>query len=88
MLGRSEDTGGIEEGVNPLAAVPERTKAFTEVGERVAGVLRAAEDAAEQIRADARSEAAAVVERAHEDAAARIQELTRAAEQTRADAED
>lgn len=88
MLGRSEDEEGVQESVNPLTAASERTKAYTEVGDAVAGVLRAAEEAAEQIRADARTEAAKIVERAHEDAAARIQELTRAAERARADADE
>jgi chromosome segregation ATPase len=88
VLGRSEDDAGIQESVNPLTAPPERTKAYTDVGDAVAGVLRAAEEAAEQIRADARTEAAAIVERAHEDATARIQELTRAAERARTDADD
>lgn len=87
MLGRSEDTR-VEEAVNPLTAAPERTKAYGELGETIAGVLRAAEEAAEQIRADARTQAVAIVERAQEDASARIQELTRAAERTRSDAED
>ena len=88
VLGRSDESAGREESVNPLAAPAERTKAYTDVGDAIAGVLRAAEEAAEQIRADARSEAAAIVERAHEDARARIQELTKAAEQSRADAQE
>jgi cell division septum initiation protein DivIVA len=54
----------------------------------VAGVLRAAEEAAEKIRADARAEAATILDQAQAGASSRIEELTREAEGARSDAED
>jgi vacuolar-type H+-ATPase subunit E/Vma4 len=88
VLGRSDDTAPVEESVTPLAAAPERAKEYTEVGDAVAGVLRAAEEAAEQIRGDARAQAEAILARAREAADTRIEELTREAVRTRSDAED
>ena len=86
MLGRSFDDS--EEKVTPLAQQPAQAKGHTDVGEAVAGVLRAAEEAAEKIRAEARTQAIEIVEAARGDATARIEELTREAERTRHDAED
>jgi colicin import membrane protein len=77
-----------EEKVTPLAQQPAQAKGYTDVGEAVAGVLRAAEEAAEKIRAEARAQAIEIVEAARGDAAARIEELTREAERTRRDAEE
>jgi FtsZ-binding cell division protein ZapB len=84
-VGDSEDagteleTGQIEEKpANDAAAV----------GSRVAGVLEAAETAAEQIRSDALREAHETMRRAEGDAQARIEELTREAERVRAEADD
>ena len=62
--------------------------AYADIGDAVAGVLRAAEEAAERIRSEARTQAREIVERAQGDASARIAELTREAERTRSDAED
>ena len=86
MLGRSSDDS--EEKVTPLAQSPAQAKGYTDVGEAVAGVLRAAEEAAEKIRAEARAQAIEIVEAARGNASARIDELTREAERTRHDAED
>lgn len=70
-------------------AVPSgRARGFGDVGDAVAGVLRAAEEAAEKIRREAHTQALDIVECAQEDASARIAELTREARQTRSDADD
>jgi hypothetical protein len=68
--------------------VGEEPRGSTDIGEAVAGVLRAAEDAAEKMRADARAEAAVILDQAQARASSRIEELTREAERTRSDAED
>jgi hypothetical protein len=59
-----------------------------EVGGRVAGILEAAEQAAEQIRADALRQAHETMRRAEADAEVRIDELTREAGRVRSDADD
>lgn len=59
-----------------------------DVADAVAGVLRAAEEAAEKIRADARTQALDIVERAQGEADTRIAELTREAVRTRTEADD
>jgi F0F1-type ATP synthase membrane subunit b/b' len=88
VLGRSDDTErGVEE-VTPFAQPLQQATASTDVGEAVAGVLRAAEDAAERIRAEAQTQAREIVDRAHGEATARIEELSREAERTRIDADD
>ena len=86
MPGRSFDDS--EEKVTPLSQQPAQAKGYTDVGEAVAGVLRAAEEAAEKIRSEARAQAIEIVEAARGDATARIEELTREAERTRHDADD
>jgi hypothetical protein len=58
------------------------------VGERVSAILRAAEEAAEQIRADARQKSDARLRQAERDADARIAELSRDAETTRREVEE
>ena len=58
----------------------------SEIGERIAAILDAAEDSAERIRAEARAEAAEILHRAHERAAARVAELTHEPERLRDDA--
>ena len=77
-----------EEKVTPLSQQPAQAKGHTDVGEAVAGVLRAAEEAAEKIRAEARTQAVEIVEAARGDATARIEDLTREAERTRHDADE
>jgi F0F1-type ATP synthase membrane subunit b/b' len=72
--GRSEDT-------QPAGA-------YADIGDAVAGVLRAAEEAAERIRSEARTQAREIVEGARGEASTRIDELTREAERTRLDADD
>jgi hypothetical protein len=57
-------------------------------GSRVAGVLNAAEEAAETIRAEARRHADEILRQATADAQARVEELTREAERVRAEADD
>lgn len=86
MQGRSFDDS--EEKVTPLSQQPAQAKGYTDVGEAVAGVLRAAEEAAEKIRAEARTQAIEIVEAARGDATARIEDLTRDAERTRRDADE
>lgn len=85
MQGRSDDS---EEKVTPLTQSPAQAKGYTDVGETVAGVLRAAEEAAEKIRAEARAQAIEIVEGAQGSASTRIDELTRDAERSRQDADD
>lgn len=88
MLGRSDETErGVEE-VTPFAEAPQQATAYTDVGDAVAGVLRAAEEAAEKIRGEAQTQAREMVERSGADASARIEDLTREAERTRSDAEE
>lgn len=69
------------------AVPPGQPGGFGDVGDAVAGVLRAAEEAAQKIRGEAHAQALDIVERAQEDASARIAELTREAERTRSDAD-
>lgn len=59
---------------------------YAEVGERIAAILNAAEASAEQIRTQARAEAAEIVRRAHETAASRMTELTAEPERLRDEA--
>ncbi len=59
-----------------------------ETGSRVAGVLNAAEEAAETIRDEARRHADEVLRQADADAATRVEELTRDAERMRTEADD
>jgi len=60
----------------------------TQVGDRVAHVLNVAEEAAEQIRSDARKEGVRIIQQAEATSATRVEELTREAEQLRQEAED
>jgi hypothetical protein len=66
----------------------EPRREHTQLGDRVAQVLNAAEEAAGQIRADARREGVCIIQEADATAATRVDELTREAEQLRQDAED
>jgi F0F1-type ATP synthase membrane subunit b/b' len=59
-----------------------------DTGTRVAGVLNAAEEAAETIRAEARRHADETLRQAKTDASARVDELTREAERVRAEADE
>jgi hypothetical protein len=61
---------------------------FADVGARVAGILEAAEQAAEQIRADALRQARETIRKGEADAEMRIEELTRQAERVRTEADD
>lgn len=89
MPGRSDDAHReFEEEVTPLEQSAAPAQGFTDVGDAVAGVLRAAEEAAEKIRAEAQTQAREIVERSKGDAATRIDELTRGAERTRREAEE
>jgi hypothetical protein len=62
-------------------------KPYADIGERVAGVLAAAEQAAAQIKSDAEEQAAALRRRAEEEASARVEQAKQDAEKTRAEAE-
>ena len=70
---------------SPQAVSPAR--AYTDIGERVAGVLRAAEEAAEQIKADARDEASDLRREAEDEAEARSREAADESEHLRTAAE-
>jgi hypothetical protein len=59
---------------------------YTQFGDRVASVLRAAEEAAEQIRADARAAAQQMTHQADQEAKARLEESRREADRLRAEA--
>jgi cell division septum initiation protein DivIVA len=58
------------------------------VGRRVSAILAAAEEAAQQIRVDARSAADGMLRKAEEDAEARIVELTHTATEARREADE
>jgi len=89
VLGRSDDSHReFEEEVTPLEQSAGPAREYTDVGDAVAGVLRAAEEAAEKIRTEAQTQAREIVERSRGDVATRIDELTREAERTRQEAED
>ena len=70
--------------IEPASARP----AYAEVAERVAGVLRAAEEAAEQIRRDARVEVERAKREAEAEGRARAEELARRAEEIRSEADE
>jgi len=88
MRRRSNDTErGVEE-VTPFAQPPQQATASADIGEAVTGILRAAEETAERIRGEAKNQAREIIEGAHADASARIQELISEAERTRSEADD
>jgi hypothetical protein len=62
------------------------TQDRTGLGDRMAGILQAAEEAAEQIKAEARTEAVSIRRRAEEAAAARAGQAKQAAERLRSQA--
>jgi cell division septum initiation protein DivIVA len=66
--------------------VTEEVTAYSDVGDRIAAILNAAEEAAERIRTTARDEAADILRHAHETGASRVEELTREPERLRDDA--
>ena len=86
---RSDDVGYEAEGQGPSdeEATNDRTD-HAETGSRVAGVLNAAEEAAETIKDEARRHAYEVLRQANADAATRVEDLTREAERIRAEADD
>jgi colicin import membrane protein len=89
VLGRSDDASReFEDEATPLEQPAAPAPGYTDVGDAVAGVLRAAQEAAEKIKAEARTQAQEIVERAEGDASTRVDELTREAERTRRDAEE
>ena len=85
---RSDDVGSEAEGQGPSdeEATNDRTD-HAETGSRVAGVLNAAEEAAETIKDEARRHVDEVLRQANADAATRVEDLTREAERTRAEAD-
>jgi hypothetical protein len=90
VLGRSDDDHREFEGeATPLEESAARpAQGFTDVGDAVAGVLRAAEEAAERIRAEARTQAREIVERSKGDAATRVDDLTREAQRAHREADE
>ena len=86
---RSDDAGyDVErQGSSDEVATKGRND-HAETGSRVAGVLNAAEEAAETIRDEARRHADEVLRQANADAATRVEDLTREAERVRAEADD
>jgi hypothetical protein len=82
---------------NPEDALPQHdsrrederpAKGSADVGARVAGILEAAEQAAEQIRADALRQAQETMRQAEGNAEVRIEELSSESERLRAEADD
>jgi chromosome segregation ATPase len=88
VLGRSDDTERKVEEVTPFAQPSEEPTPYADVGDAVASVLKAAQEAAERLRDEAQTQARDILERAHGEASARIEELTRESERTRSEAED
>jgi vacuolar-type H+-ATPase subunit H len=84
---RSDHTEPGAEEVAPLQS-PEQAATSADIGEAVTGILRAAEETAERIRSEAKNQAREIIEGAHVDASARIQELVSEAERTRSEADD
>jgi hypothetical protein len=74
--------------IDRTASPPPDPRSYADVGAGVAGILEAAEAAAEKIRADARKEASDLIHEAEEAVAARLQALTREAEEKRTHAEE
>jgi hypothetical protein len=74
----------METGERP--ELEQEVSAYSEVGERIAAILDAAEEAAERIRTTARDEAAGILRHAHHTAAQRVEELTREPERLRDEA--
>jgi cell division septum initiation protein DivIVA len=89
VLGGPEEAG-LERGPELEERRDEGTRPqeYTDVGTRVSGILAAAEQAAEEIRADARRQAAETLRKAEDEAQVRIDELTRSAERVRGEADD
>jgi hypothetical protein len=87
-----ERVGTPEDALPEYESRPEDEKPVTngsaDVGARVAGILEAAEQAAEQVRADALREANETMRRAEANAEVRIGELSREAERVRTEADD
>jgi F0F1-type ATP synthase membrane subunit b/b' len=89
VRGRSDDTERLIEEVTPFAQPSaEQPSSFADVGDAVAGVLRAAQEAAEKVRGDAEAQAREIVARAHGEASTRIEELTRESVRERAEADE
>jgi hypothetical protein len=90
--GRGFDTvpGGFPQGRSEtLSSEPQNpTQDRTDLGGRMAGIVQAAEEAAEQIRADARTEAAGIRRRADEAAAARAEQAEQETERLRSQADE
>ena len=88
-MGRSDDVGYEAEGQGPSdeEATVGRTD-HAETGSRVAGVLNAAEEAAEAIKDEARRHADEILRQANADVATRVEDLTREAERVRAEADN
>jgi len=80
------DTPGADGLARPLDE--DRSDSAGAVGERVSAILRAAEEAAEQIRADAQRLSDQLLQEARKTAEAKIAELTNDAEQSRREADD
>ena len=81
-------TGTTSENVEPsLAEEKAQAPAYADFGSRVAGILDAAEQTAEQIRAEARDDAAALRQDAEAASAARRDQLEREADKLRSEAE-
>ena len=91
MRRREEDSGDASErvtAVRPLERAPTRDARFSELGEHVASILDAAEQAAERIRSEAQRTADQLVNKAKAVAAARVKEAEAAAQTLRSEAED
>jgi alanyl-tRNA synthetase len=69
-----------------VEAAPAAPQATSEVGDRIAAILDAAEASAERIRTQAREEAAEILRHAHAEAATRAEELSREPQRLRDEA--
>lgn len=78
---------GADETAGGAAVRGDEARSADQVGARISALLNAAEEAAEQIRADARADAETLLRDAEERARARVEELTGEPERLVADAE-
>lgn len=90
MVRKIESTPGEVEAEITAGHPPEPTgdRTSASVGDRVTGILAAAEDAAQEMRRQAREEADAILHEAETASAARMRELTRDADRLRSEVQD
>jgi regulator of protease activity HflC (stomatin/prohibitin superfamily) len=77
VVGRPEDERSDVEAPLDVGGWAAPPTPYADVGDRVTGILAAAEETAARIRAEAETEAAEIRERAEADAEGRVRELAR-----------